>query len=62
MENIVMKVTGKKLVIEIDLSKELGNSKSGKSITIASTQGNQQVPGADEGIKIGLNVYKKPAE
>lgn len=57
MLNMDMKVTGKKLVITVDLSEDHGTSGSGKSTIIASSQGNQQVPGAD-GVKIGLNVYK----
>ena len=57
MQNVELKVTKNKLTIEIDLSKELGPSKSGKTILIASTEGNASVPGA-ESVKIGLNVYK----
>lgn len=57
MINCDMKVTGKKLVITVDLGKDSGLSASGKSRIIASTQGNQSVPGADD-IKIGLNIYK----
>jgi len=34
-----MKVDGDRLVITIDLSKEFGESKTGKSITISSTDG-----------------------
>jgi len=45
-------------VITVDLSKEFGESKSGKSITIASTDGNVSVPGREE-VKIGVNVYRK---
>jgi hypothetical protein len=58
MKNIEMKVEGNKLFIEVDLSKDFGESKSGKSITIASTEGNISIPGNEE-IKIGLNIYKK---
>ena len=35
----------------VDLSKEFGESKTGKSITIASTEGDISVPGR-EGVKI----------
>ena len=52
-----MNVSGNKLVIEIDLSQSFGLSKSGKSETIASTDGNVSVPGREE-VKIGLNIYK----
>ncbi len=58
MKNIEMAVDGDILTIKVDLSKEFGPSSSGKTTIIASTEGNQSVPG-NEGIKIGLNVYKK---
>jgi len=57
MKNVKMEVKDNKLIIEVDLTKEVGTSKSGKSKIIASTLGNQLVPDTD-GIKIGLNVYK----
>jgi len=53
-----MTVAGTVLTITVDLSKDFGKSSSGKSIIIASTEGNVPVPGKEE-IKIGLNVYKK---
>jgi len=37
---------------------EFGLSKSGKTISIASTKGNQKIEGTDA--VIGLNVYKYP--
>jgi hypothetical protein len=37
--------------------KEFGPSSSGKTIIIASTEGNVSVPVRDE--KVGLNVYRK---
>jgi hypothetical protein len=57
MQNVAMRVDGDKLVIEVDLSKEIGPSSSGKTILIASTEGNANVPG-HEGMKLGLNVYR----
>ncbi len=57
MKNVEMKVDGNKLTIVVDLSQEFGLSSSGKSVTIASTEGNVAVPGFEE-VKIGLNVYK----
>ena len=59
MKNVDMKVEGDKLTITVDLSKRFGKSGSGKSIIIASSEGNQALPGK-EAIKIGLNVYTKP--
>ena len=57
MRNVEIKVDGDKLTIIVDLSQEFGLSSSGKSITIASTEGNVSVPNREE-VKIGLNVYK----
>jgi hypothetical protein len=57
MQNVAMRVDGDKLVIEVDLSKEIGPSSSGKTILIASTEGNANAPG-HEGMKLGLNVYR----
>jgi hypothetical protein len=58
MKNVEMKVQDDKLIIEIDLTKDFGPSSSGKSIIIASTEGNQPIP-EKEDIKIGLNIYRK---
>ena len=58
MKNVDMKAEGDILTIKVDLSKEFGLSGSKKSIVLASSEGNQTVPGTD-GIKIGLNVYRK---
>lgn len=58
MKNVDMTVEGNILTIRIDLAKEFGESKSGKSITIASSEGNVSVPDHEE-IKIGLNIYRK---
>ena len=56
MKNIDIKVDGNILTIKVDLTKTFGASKSGKSIVIASTEGNQAVA---PGIKAGINIYKK---
>ncbi len=58
MKNVEMTVEGETLIIKVDLSKDFGPSKSGKSILIASTEGYVPVPERDE--KIGLNVYRSP--
>jgi hypothetical protein len=58
MKNVEMSVEGTVLTLKIDLSKEFGPSSSGKTIIIASTEGNVSVPG-EEDKKIGLNVYRK---
>lgn len=54
--NIKYEVKGDKLVMEVDLTKDYGESKSGKSIQIASSQGNKEVA---DNVFVGLNVYKK---
>jgi hypothetical protein len=58
MKNVEMTVDGNTLTIKVDLSKEFGPSSSGKTIIIASTEGNVSIPGHEEA-KVGLNVYRK---
>lgn len=58
MKNVEMTVEGNILTIKVDLTKEFGPSSSGKTIIIASTEGNISIPGSEEE-KVGLNVYKK---
>jgi hypothetical protein len=58
MKNVEMTVNGNVLTIKVDLSKEFGPSSSGKTIIIASTEGNAAIPDR-EGVKVGLNVYRK---
>jgi hypothetical protein len=58
MKNVEMSVEGTILTIKVDLTKEFGPSSSGKTIIIASTEGNVSVPEREE--KVGLNVYRKP--
>jgi hypothetical protein len=57
MKNVALTVEGTMLTIKVDLSKEFGPSSSGKTIIIASTEGNVSIPDREE--KIGLNIYKK---
>jgi hypothetical protein len=58
MKNCEMTLNGDILTITVDVSKDFGKSSSGKSIIIATTEGNVSIPEKEE-IKIGLNVYKK---
>jgi len=58
MNNVEMTVEGDILTIKVNLSEEFGPSASGKTIIIASTQGNVSVPGHEDK-KVGLNVYRK---
>ena len=57
MKNVEMTIAGTILSIKVDLSKEFGPSASGKTIIIASTEGNVTIPDREE--KVGLNVYRK---
>ena len=57
MLNVKTSVEGKELVIRVDLSQSFGSSSSGKSLIVASTQGNVSVPGQPD-IKMGLNIYR----
>ena len=59
MKNVEMKIAGTILTITVDLTNEFGPSSSGKTIIIASTEGNVAIPERDE--KVGLNVYRKKA-
>ena len=57
MKNVQLTVEGNILIIKVDLSKEFGPSSSGKTIIVASTEGNVAVPEREE--KVGVNVYRK---
>ena len=57
MKNVEMTVEDTILTITVDLTKEFGASSSGKSIIIATTEGNVSLPDREE--KIGLNIYRK---
>jgi hypothetical protein len=57
MKNVEMKVDGDILTIKVNLTKDYGPSSSGKTIIIASTEGNVSIPDREE--KVGLNVYRK---
>lgn len=57
MENIKQTVNGNILTLEVDLSKRGEISKTGKTIRIASSEGNKRIK--DTEIFFGLNVYTK---
>ena len=59
MKNVILEVKGDKLVLTIDLKSQTERSASGKSLVIASTQGNKSLPSPNAEIFVGLNVYKK---
>jgi hypothetical protein len=56
MQNVIFEKTGNVLTIKVDLSKNSGPSKSGKSIVIASTLGNTLID-PEKKIFMGLNIY-----
>jgi predicted molibdopterin-dependent oxidoreductase YjgC len=66
MKNLVVTVERGKIVITADLRQELGTSKSGKSVVIASTHGNlslkqlveDHLPEALGNVRIGLNIFR----
>ena len=58
MKNVEISVVGNKLTITADLSKDFGKSSSGKSVIIASTEGNVSIPEHDD-VKLGFNLYKR---
>lgn len=58
MKNVKMTRNGDKLTIEVDLSKNFGPSRTGKTIIIASTEGNVKAPQSDDTF-VGLNIYSK---
>jgi len=57
VKNVELSVQGNILTITVDLTKEFGPSSSGKTIIIASTEGNLRLPEREE--VVGLNVYRK---
>ncbi len=56
MDNVKVDVKGNKLTIEVDLSVRGAASASGKSLKVASTNGNVSIPGHED-LKLGLNIY-----
>lgn len=59
MQNCDIQIKGQQMVITIDLSKDCGASKSGKSRIIATTSGNITVGEGPEEVTVGLNVYRE---
>jgi hypothetical protein len=58
--NVAIAVVDGKIVITIDASKRLGPSKSGKTTTVATTNGFRQVGLADGSVvSIGVNAFVK---
>ena len=56
-KNVKATVSKGKLTLEIDLTKDFGPSRSGKTTIIATTEGNAKIAGTDG--TLGLNYYTK---
>ncbi len=54
MKNVELTLGANILTIKVDLTKEFGPSSSGKTIIIASTEGNVGIPGAED-----KKIYKE---
>lgn len=57
MKNVQTEMKDKMLTITIDLSKRYDRSASGKTIIIASTEGNQPLAVDGDTVYLGVNVY-----
>jgi len=59
MKNISVSRDGNTLTLTIDLSQEVGLSKSEKTMLVATTGGNEAVANVDgKQVYLGLNLYK----
>jgi len=59
MKNVTIDTDKKGIMtITVDTTKEFGPSKSGKTVCIATTEGNKE----HKGVYVGLNVYRYPKE
>jgi hypothetical protein len=56
-ENVQVEIKDGKAIITIDMAHRGRPSSSGKSIIVASTEGNKTIPGTQ--VVLGLNAYVK---
>ncbi len=56
MENVKMSVNGTKLTIEVDLAHRGAKSSTGKTVRVASTEGNIECP-ENPAIKVSLKIF-----
>ena len=56
-DNVVFSIENNQLTLVIDLAHRGPRSASGKTIRVASTEGNKTVPGTE--VVLGLNAYTK---
>jgi len=59
MKNVKVELKKNILTLTVDLAKNFGPSSSGKTTTIATTEGNKGVDGKEH-IRYGLNVFAYP--
>ena len=59
MKNVKIDIKKNIATITVDLSIDLGASKSGKTNLIATTEGNIKLDGPEGDVFLGLNLYKK---
>jgi hypothetical protein len=55
--NVLVQTKGRTLLIMVDMEADGTVSKSGKSMVVATTNGNVDIPGSD--LKLGLNIYRR---
>lgn len=58
MFNVEHEFKDGKLIITVDPNNPGRPSKSGKTIVIASTEGNKSIDVGDQKLTVGLNIYK----
>ena len=56
-KNIEAELDGSILTLRVNLAKDQGPTKSGRNLSVATTEGNKSIPG-HESTKIGVNVYR----
>lgn len=56
-QNIQVEIRDGKAILTIDLTHRGSTSSSGKSVIVATTSGNVNIPGTD--VTLGLNAYIK---
>lgn len=57
MDNVTVKLIDGMLHLIIDPKQRLGQSKSGKSTTIASSRGNKTLILGEDSVTVSVNVY-----
>lgn len=61
MKNVHIHLEKNFMIIKVDLDSQRWPSKSGETMMVASSQGNEPVVYGDEKVYVGVNVYAKPS-